>query len=495
MATAASVKAKIIGLIDKSNATTGNTDADLTTAVDALVEGYGKGGSTVETQEKTVNVTENGTTEVLPDEGFALSKVTVNTNVASVGDAPKLNAPTLNLALSSLLIEAADNGSFDDGYRLYIDGVQVAELAITTTTVDLTTYISEEGDYTISVVCYGDGFEDSDEASVTFSYVLRGVSFLGEVGTTSIKQGSYDSYYAESVGGEKAIFASGNGASNANKMNCCDEDFTISTVNASNGLTRDKATASLGDYAIFVGGVYGGSQKAGNVVTAYDLNMTESKLTSIGTSLGGFGRAYVDGVALFAFGATDYAGNTATDIVEAFDTELVRRNPVSLSVARVYGKAGSSKSMAIFYGGKTAGNDWTTQSKVVDAFDKDLTRTTVELSLPKYRYSKNSAGRIGDYAIFINGYMSNSRHGDMFALDDELTHQYLASFDDSSEVNVVTVGDYAICPHSKGTAIYDIALTLTTNASTAYLEYAGTHLGDYALYQSSVDTLRAYQVK
>jgi hypothetical protein len=37
MATADSVKAKLQGLIDKSNATTGNTDADLTTAVDALI--------------------------------------------------------------------------------------------------------------------------------------------------------------------------------------------------------------------------------------------------------------------------------------------------------------------------------------------------------------------------------------------------------------------------------------------------------------------------
>jgi hypothetical protein len=44
MATADSVKAKLQGLIDKSNATTGNTDADLTTAVDALVAGYGQGG-------------------------------------------------------------------------------------------------------------------------------------------------------------------------------------------------------------------------------------------------------------------------------------------------------------------------------------------------------------------------------------------------------------------------------------------------------------------
>lgn len=44
MATAESVKTKIRGLIDSANSTTGNTDADLTTAVDSLIAGYGSGG-------------------------------------------------------------------------------------------------------------------------------------------------------------------------------------------------------------------------------------------------------------------------------------------------------------------------------------------------------------------------------------------------------------------------------------------------------------------
>lgn len=44
MATAESVKTKIQGLIDKANETTGNADADLTTAVAALIEGFGAGG-------------------------------------------------------------------------------------------------------------------------------------------------------------------------------------------------------------------------------------------------------------------------------------------------------------------------------------------------------------------------------------------------------------------------------------------------------------------
>ena len=44
MATPDSVKAKIQALIAKANAKTSNTDTDLTSAVDRLVEGYGQGG-------------------------------------------------------------------------------------------------------------------------------------------------------------------------------------------------------------------------------------------------------------------------------------------------------------------------------------------------------------------------------------------------------------------------------------------------------------------
>lgn len=45
MATAESVKGKIQGLIDSANTATGNTDADLSTAVGSLIAGFGQGGS------------------------------------------------------------------------------------------------------------------------------------------------------------------------------------------------------------------------------------------------------------------------------------------------------------------------------------------------------------------------------------------------------------------------------------------------------------------
>jgi len=45
MATAESVKSKLTGLLASANAATGNADADLTAAVNALIEGYGQGGA------------------------------------------------------------------------------------------------------------------------------------------------------------------------------------------------------------------------------------------------------------------------------------------------------------------------------------------------------------------------------------------------------------------------------------------------------------------
>lgn len=52
---------------------------------DKLISGDSGGSSKVE-QQKSVNITSNGTTEVLPDTGKTLSKVTINTNVAASGD-------------------------------------------------------------------------------------------------------------------------------------------------------------------------------------------------------------------------------------------------------------------------------------------------------------------------------------------------------------------------------------------------------------------------
>lgn len=61
-------------------AATGETYTDLTEGVQALKDGYGQ-GEAKEEQEKTVDITENGTVEIVPDEGKVMSKVTANVTV------------------------------------------------------------------------------------------------------------------------------------------------------------------------------------------------------------------------------------------------------------------------------------------------------------------------------------------------------------------------------------------------------------------------------
>lgn len=94
--TAEGVKSKLQSLITASNAKTGKSDANLTDAVKTLLEGFGSGegifaeqenehGTTVvlgaDLQEKTIDITANGTVEVTPDEGYALKKVTAKVDV------------------------------------------------------------------------------------------------------------------------------------------------------------------------------------------------------------------------------------------------------------------------------------------------------------------------------------------------------------------------------------------------------------------------------
>lgn len=61
------------------------TQDSLIEQIRTALQGKAAGSPGLPTQEKTVEITENGTVEVIPDEGYTLSKVTTNVNVESSG--------------------------------------------------------------------------------------------------------------------------------------------------------------------------------------------------------------------------------------------------------------------------------------------------------------------------------------------------------------------------------------------------------------------------
>ena len=105
-------KANATELLSLANAKTGRDDTSLNDAVTSLMENCGEeydglveivnvdGDASAYLQEKTVDITANGTIEVTPDEGHALSKVTANVNVVAGGDVEWINDGNTHIWIS-----------------------------------------------------------------------------------------------------------------------------------------------------------------------------------------------------------------------------------------------------------------------------------------------------------------------------------------------------------------------------------------------------------
>lgn len=153
-------------------------------------------------QEKSVAITSNGTRVVLPDEGRALSKVTILTDVPSQeptgtfevtendtydisgykyvkvdvpqtgsGEQPQLYPPGISITGNTLNISnPTSNGNFVAGYKIYLNSVYFA--TVVTAPVDLDAQNIPGGDHQIAVKCYGTYFKDSDLSNVVTYHSL-----------------------------------------------------------------------------------------------------------------------------------------------------------------------------------------------------------------------------------------------------------------------------------------------------------------------------------
>ena len=108
--------------------------------------------------------------------GQAMSKITINANISQ----PKLYTPIISLSGNTLYISDSDNGYFASSYDIYYGAssphnVSRGSSTSTTTEVDLKTFITASGTYTITVVAKANNFIDSDESdSVSYTVASQG---------------------------------------------------------------------------------------------------------------------------------------------------------------------------------------------------------------------------------------------------------------------------------------------------------------------------------
>lgn len=163
----------------------------------------------------------------------------------------------------------------------------------------------------------------------------------------------------------------------------------------------DPNPGSIGQYAVFVGGMYANPNvDLTSVVDTFNESLTQSTASLYPYSIGGettatTGPSHV----LFAGGFRwDYYKNAEyLNSVIAYDTSLTQTSAPQLTSSASNIGAATLLNTSIFVGGDTG----TSQTNTVDTYDESLTKSPLE-NLPR-ALSGISGGTIGTHAVFGGG--------------------------------------------------------------------------------------------
>lgn len=270
------------------------------------------------------------------------------------------------------------------------------------------------------------------------------------------------------------------------------------------------AAASIGDYAIFCGGIWvwvnnGPNEKKD--VSHFDSNLTRGTADNLSAS-GKASAATAGEYAIIASGVTSVdayntellkttknygikTGGVAASIgnhaifseskFHAFNQELVLESVVAPGIAGTKEAASANDEYAVFCGDALSGV----------AYDKHLTRTLVSgLSVPRNRCT---AARAGNYVVFAGGYKYGEGYSDVVDAYDlfltRTTPEILSVA--REEINATTLkglalfaGGSAGLVSEKTIEVYDAFLTQTTPVQLpdGMYQAGGAAVGDYALF-------------
>ena len=284
--------------------------------------------------------------------------------------------------------------------------------------------------------------------------------------------------------GNYALFGGGM-ISSSNCPSVVDAYDTSLTRTTADDLSRGKgnlAAATIGNYALF-----GGGNRSSNYYTdvdAYNISLTRTTADDLSTGRTSLAATTIGNYALFGGGSRSSSSN----IVDAYNTSLTRTTATALSTARDFLAATTVGNYALFGGGDSA-ND---SSTAVDAYDTSLTRTTA-IALSEERTGL-AATTIGNYALFGGGAIySNTCSNVVDAYNTSLTRTTATALSTARRnLTAETVGDYALfgggmisgSSYSNVVDAYDTSLTRTTATalSTGRSYLAAATVGDYALF-------------
>ena len=132
--------------------------------------------------------TKKGTTASINPQNF-------ESEIASIETAkPTLNAPSISLNNSTLTItNPASNGNFVTSYTLYNGSTEITTTA--DKTINLSTYITTAGTYTLTVKAKGTNFNDSASSnSVTYTLKSQTTPVISLVSGTTIQIDTIDEH-------------------------------------------------------------------------------------------------------------------------------------------------------------------------------------------------------------------------------------------------------------------------------------------------------------
>ena len=297
--------------------------------------------------------------------------------------------------------------------------------------------------------------------------------------------------------GNYAIFAGGvmsNGVTDAMDY------YTDSLVKGTGDLRDAKsnlAATTVGGYAIFAGGrVYPDTSGwyTSYSVDTYDSSLTRRTGTVLAQRRGYLAATTVGNYAIFAGGST-------VDTVDAYDISLVRTTPTALSEARGYLSATTVGDYALFGGGN--GELSSQYTDTVDAYASVLTRSTP--SVLSVARDALSATTVGDHALFGGGRGSSPYNKfNVDAYDTSLTRTTPSTLNAARyNLSATTVGNYALFGGGRQSPnrnlntvdVYDKSLTksMASNLSNMREMLAATTVGDYALFGGGYGTSPAFK--